>query len=463
MTAYIQIVGWNHRPYLGACLRSCLRQTTPVPILYIDNGSTDGSAEYVRETFPAIRLHVLGENRGYSGGHNEGLRLVSDTDVAIVLNPDVVLEPDFVERGLSGFARPSTGAIAPLLFRDAERSTIDSFGTVLLSSLRAVNQFEGRPAIVAYGPTPMPLPWGFTGAAAFLRRRALEDVAIEGEIFDEDLFTYREDVDLSWRLRLRGWKILGEPKAVGTHVRAVRSGSQKDSRIAQRSWLNYGFVLAKDVPRGVLVRHLPGILLEGAARDVQMLLQPSLWPAVPKLFRLFPRFLRKRRQVLRRASAVRRILRSGELKRFPDGRIDYTNADEAPVLSCVVRNDDHILFLKRSERVGTYRGYWHIIGGYLDETGKAVEEKVLRELEEEVGIPRSAVERVSVGEPFEEFDPDVAKTWIIHPVLVDVRGDPSVRLDWEHTEYRWIRPSEYGSHVPYIGSLPEVIRRLGLV
>lgn len=463
MTAHLQVVGHNHRPYLADCLRSCLSQTVRVPVLYVDNASADGSAAFVKENFPAVQVQANATNRGYSGGHNDGLRLIPESEVVIALNADVVLTPDFLEKGLAAFARPSIGAVSPLLLRP-DGDTIDAYGDVLRRSLRAVNQYHGQSLskLQATGAR-LSNPWGYTGAAVFLRRRALLDVALDGEIFDEDFFAYREDVDLSWRLRLRGWEIVGEPKSRAQHVRTARTSNRKPARVAQLSWRNYYLTLVKDVPLGTLAGHLLPVLLEDLARDLQMLSSPSLWPALPETLRLLPRMLRKRQQVQARASAARYA--AGDVPRregkFLDGRVDYQHAALAPVINCVVRQGGRILLLKRSDKVGAYRGWWHVIAGYLDEPGVAAEQKALVELQEELGIPKEAVEDVRRAEPIEAFDPDVAKTWIIHPVLVSVKGNPPIRLDWEHTEYRWVRPEEIAAYHP-IPTLLECLRRLGI-
>lgn len=299
MTLHLQIVGYNHRRYLQECLRSCLRQTVAFPVLYVDNASSDGSAEFVQRAFPQVRVVTNRKNLGYSGGQNEGLKVVRDTEIAVVLNPDVQLAPDFVEKGLAAFQAERVGAVVPLLFRAGEEDVIDAYGDILLLSLRAVSQYAGRAySQLAARGSPLNPPWGFTGAAAFLRRTALYDVALKGEIFDEDLFAYREDVDLSWRLRHRGWEIVGAPAARATHVRATRSGTAKDSLVLQLSWRNYFLVLVKNVPAKVLFRHCPWILLEAFARILQMLVTPRLWAALPEFRRLLPRFVRKRSDVL---------------------------------------------------------------------------------------------------------------------------------------------------------------------
>lgn len=125
----------------------------------------------------------------------------------------------------------------------------------------------------------------------------------------------------------------------------------------------------------------------------------------------------------------------------------------------MVRRGEDILLLKRSDRVSAYRGRWHIIGGYLDEPGRTPAEKALSELEEETGVSRAEVARVRASEPFEAFDPDCAKLWQIHPVLVDLRGDPLIHLNWEHTSHRWVSPAEIVQYHP-LPTVPEVLRRL---
>lgn len=137
------------------------------------------------------------------------------------------------------------------------------------------------------------------------------------------------------------------------------------------------------------------------------------------------------------------------LPKFPDGRIDYRKSDVAPVITVFVRCGDEILLLKRSERVRTYRGKWNSVAGYLDEL-KPIREKVLEELEQELGIDRNEVVSVHMGKPYELVDSDIKKTWIIHPVMVDLVRKPEIKIDWEHSEYRWIRPEELKSltHLP---------------
>jgi isopentenyldiphosphate isomerase len=130
-----------------------------------------------------------------------------------------------------------------------------------------------------------------------------------------------------------------------------------------------------------------------------------------------------------------------KLPKFPDGRIDYSSSETAPVITVFVSYGNKILLLKRSDRVSTYRGKWNTVAGYLDEM-KPVKEKVLEELGEEVGIEERDISSIKIGDPYEFRDEKIGKTWIVAPVLVKLKKTPEIKLDWEHTDFVWIEPED---------------------
>lgn len=130
------------------------------------------------------------------------------------------------------------------------------------------------------------------------------------------------------------------------------------------------------------------------------------------------------------------------LPKFPDGRVDYHNSDTAPVADVFVKYQDKILLLKRSDKVGTYQGKWNCISGYLDEL-KPIYQKAMEEIEEESGIGRDDILSMRLGETYSFTDK--GKTYIVHPILVELKNQPVIRLDFEHTEYKWIKPEELGN------------------
>lgn len=130
-----------------------------------------------------------------------------------------------------------------------------------------------------------------------------------------------------------------------------------------------------------------------------------------------------------------------KLPKFPDGRINYSNSDTAPVITVFVKYRDKILLMKRSNRVLTYQGKWNTVAGYLDEL-KPIREKVLEEIKEELGISENNILSIHIGESYEFTNTEANKTWIVHPILVELRTKPDITLDWEHTEYKWIKPEK---------------------
>jgi 8-oxo-dGTP pyrophosphatase MutT (NUDIX family) len=133
-----------------------------------------------------------------------------------------------------------------------------------------------------------------------------------------------------------------------------------------------------------------------------------------------------------------------KLPKFSDGRIDYSDSNKAPVLNCFVKYKDKILLLKRSDEVRVYQGLWNSVAGYLDEVGP-LEEKVLEELREELGITPDLIKKTALGPPYELTDNKIRKTWVIFPVLVELNKKPVIKLDWEHTDYKWIDPADLES------------------
>jgi 8-oxo-dGTP diphosphatase len=117
---------------------------------------------------------------------------------------------------------------------------------------------------------------------------------------------------------------------------------------------------------------------------------------------------------------------------------------QAKVVTCFLLRrsdgDEEILLLRRSQQVGTYRGRWAGVSGYIEETDPLTQ--AYTEIEEETGLAREDVQLLRTGEPLEVVDAETERLWIVHPFLFEVREPARIRADWEHTETRWIRPEE---------------------
>lgn len=132
---------------------------------------------------------------------------------------------------------------------------------------------------------------------------------------------------------------------------------------------------------------------------------------------------------------------SEKLPKFYDGRIDYSTSNKAPVLTCFVKFGDKILLLKRSDKVRVYKGLWNSVAGYLDEF-RPLEEKAHAELHEELGITADLIKETKLGKAYELTDDKAQKVWVIFPVLVELTKEPEIKLDWEHTDFKWIDPAD---------------------
>ena len=120
---------------------------------------------------------------------------------------------------------------------------------------------------------------------------------------------------------------------------------------------------------------------------------------------------------------------------------------ETKVVTCFLKRrqqgHDEILLLRRSQHVGTYRGRWAGVSGYLE---APPHEQALKEIGEEAGLGLDEVTLVRKGKPLAVVDEGLGRRWLIHPYLFEVRHPEKIAIDWEHTEARWIKPEDMASY-----------------
>ncbi|MCL4534402.1 MAG: glycosyltransferase family 2 protein [Bacteroidetes bacterium] len=297
MHAAVIIPNWNGRHHLTACLDALRRQTHPdFETIIVDNGSTDGSQAWLRESYPEVRLVELPRNRGFSVAVNVGIRQ-SSGEVAVVLNNDTEAEPQWLAELCRPLAeRPGVGLCASklLLFdrRDVLHSAGDYYGVDGVPGNRGVWQRDGE----QYGREE-PVFGACAGAAAY-RRSMLDEIGL----FDEDLVAYCEDVDLNWRAQLAGYPCLFVPTARVYHKLSATGAGPFASYYCGR---NFILVLAKDVPTRLLVRHWPAIFgaqLRFTAQSLAHFREPAARARLRgqiAAIKHLPAFLAKRRMVQR--------------------------------------------------------------------------------------------------------------------------------------------------------------------
>jgi GT2 family glycosyltransferase len=222
----ICIVSHNSASDLADCL-ACIGRLAygPLEIVLVDCASEDDSVAIARRSLPDDLAHSIVEspdNLGFSGGMNRALEEATGAYV-LSLNPDTRPAEDFVDRLVARAEAGSlrVGAVTGRLIRlhrESDIEVLDACGMVLTWTWRHLDRGSGRPDRDQW--TTAERVFGATGAATLLSRSALEDVAIDGQVFDADFHSYREDAELCFRLRERGWEILYEPLARCGHGRS---------------------------------------------------------------------------------------------------------------------------------------------------------------------------------------------------------------------------------------------------
>ncbi len=124
------------------------------------------------------------------------------------------------------------------------------------------------------------------------------------------------------------------------------------------------------------------------------------------------------------------------------------------VVTAFLRHQGSVLLLRRSDRVGSYRGRWAAVSGYLEEPTALAQ--ALREMQEETGVAPAEVTLAAAGEPFAVEDSTLGRRWIVHPLLFDAAVRPPILLDWEHSEFRWVRPADL-ARLPTVPRLAEAL------
>ena len=207
------IVNWNGKHLLGECLSSLFEQTaTEIEIIVVDNGSQDGSADYVQELFPQVRLVQLQKNLGFAGGNNAGLRIACGKYVAL-LNNDTKVDPLWLANLLrEAEASPhSVGMWASKILSYDNPDTIDNVGLLLYPD--GLGRGKGR-LEKDNGQFDTPGEALFpSGCAGLYRKNMLDEIGF----FDEEFFAYADDVDIGLRARIAGWRCTYVPSAKVYH------------------------------------------------------------------------------------------------------------------------------------------------------------------------------------------------------------------------------------------------------
>jgi GT2 family glycosyltransferase len=291
----IVVLNHNGRPWLERCLGAAVAELAPdCELIVVDNGSNDGSADFVARTFPAVRRVVLEHNLGFAEGNNVGAKAARGRYVAF-LNNDASPRPGWLaalRNTLDGDA--TLGLASSLIVFMHDPAIVDSAGDGLTRWGGAFKRAHGRPVGEAAGAADV---FGACGAAFLVRRNLFERAGG----FDAAFFAVYEDVDLSYRFQLSGSRCRFVPEAVVHHAGSATLGRLSDLSVfwGQR---NMEWMYLKNTPWPLLFFTLPGHALYNLAAAVHFArmgmfrtFARAKWAAMREL----PRVWRQRGQIQR--------------------------------------------------------------------------------------------------------------------------------------------------------------------
>jgi len=250
----VVIVNYNGKVFLEKCITSLMSQSYPaIEIILVDNGSSDGSIDYVMKKFPSVKIITNNNNFGFAKGNNIGIESAKGELIATLNNDTEVTRNWLTELVNAINSDQKVGMCASKMLFMKKPKLINSTGICISRSGACwdrgmfetdCGQYDSHNEV--FGPC---------AGAAMYRKSMLEDIGL----FDEDFYAYMEDVDLAFRGRLRGWKCLYVPKAIVYHVYGGTAGYASDYTVYYGN-RNIIWNCVKNYPARLLITSLPWII-----------------------------------------------------------------------------------------------------------------------------------------------------------------------------------------------------------
>ncbi len=298
----IVILNWNGRALLEEFLPSVIATDYPQASVWLaDNASTDDSVEFVKQHYPQVKLVVLDKNWGFAEGYNKALQQI-EADYYLLLNSDVEMTPDCVSKVMTELQKdPSVGAAQPKILAQKQKTHFEYAGACggFLDkwgySFCRGRIFDTVEEDILQYQQKMEIAWA-GGCAIFVKSTLYHK--LNG--LDADFFAHFEEIDLCWRLRRAGYKVMVYPQATVYHV----GGATLSSGSPRKTYLNFRNNLAmliKNLPTSKLLWLLPWRMVLDGVAGIKFLAdrQPkNLWAVIKAHWSIEWRFffwLKKRR------------------------------------------------------------------------------------------------------------------------------------------------------------------------
>lgn len=251
----IVIPNYNGVSFLDACLRSASKQTgVSAEIFVVDNGSTDGSQEFLREHFPEVKLICLDQNYGFCRAVNEGI-VRAESPYVILLNNDTEVAPDFARKLLDALKEDKKRfSCAAKMIQYQNRGRLDNAGDFYCALGWGMARGKGKPSELYSSGEKI---FSSCAGAAIYRK----DLVIKLGGFDEAHFAYLEDMDISWRAKIYGYDCWYVPDAKVFHIGSATSGSRYNHFKVMHSAGNNVYMIYKNMPFLQILLNFPFLLV----------------------------------------------------------------------------------------------------------------------------------------------------------------------------------------------------------
>lgn len=303
----VVIVNWNSGVYLSRAVSAVSKQDYPHRLIVVDNASTDGSIERIREDFPSIEIIRASSNMGFAAANNLAISRVRNVELIALLNPDAFPEPHWLRRLVSAaVSHPDYACFASRVVSDENPDLIDGAGDEYHVSGFAWRRGQGASASLYGSDGDIYIA---SATAVLYRREVLE----EAGGFDERFFCYYEDVDLGLRLRLLGYRTRFVADAVVRHVGSGITG-KRSAFVTYHTQRNRLWTFVKNIPAPWVLVLLPTHLLYQCAALVRYASQGQPLAAFSGTLASIlglPSVLRDRRAVQSRRRATWQSFRKG--------------------------------------------------------------------------------------------------------------------------------------------------------
>jgi GT2 family glycosyltransferase len=294
MKTAVIVPNWNGADYLSQCIESLLVQTQSHTIIIVDNGSVDESRSILESYGDKIVTIYLDKNYGFTGGVNPGLEyaIKHGYDAAALFNNDAVADPGWLKALVENLGDGI--GITTSLILSSDGKTIDTTGDILTTWGLPYPRSRGK--LAGEAPSQNEYVFGASGGASIYRIKMLESIGL----FDQDFFAYYEDVDISFRAQLSGWKVLFVPSAKVFH-RIGATSSRVKGFTSYHTFKNMRLVILKNTPKSL--RHIiyPRFFIAYSFFQAKALFSRNAWSVLQGSLMgiyLSPKKIRERKTIM---------------------------------------------------------------------------------------------------------------------------------------------------------------------